>query len=304
MLRYNIVNLHSADLRETDLSDADLSGSCLNYGVLLNADLRRAYLSDATLHFANVYSSDLSYATLRFADFYQADLRRANLSYADLSGASLREAQVLNAQFISAVMTGACIEGWHMGRRTNLDQVQCHYIFRKYDPQRRVYLHRQPEALNHSFAPGEFAFRFQVLKSALSVIDLPFTEGIDWQAFLGAFQELGQERSDETIAVRGIERQGETFMVRLEVDAEAEKTAIATRLQELYQAQLARQEESYRESHIGAPEDLASWRQKQASITAIIQTMANADWPSQNAPLPGDDHTLEPLPSPDSRPLR
>lgn len=275
-------DLHSADLSETDLSDADLSYSCLNYAILLNADLRRAYLSDASLHLANLYGSDLSYATLRFADLLQADLRRANLSYADLSGANLMGAQVLNAQFYSAMMTGACIEGWHIGRRTNLDRVQCRYVFRKFDPKQRIYMYRQPEDPKSMFAPGEFAFRCQVLQSALSVVDVYFSEGIDWQAFLEAFHDLGQERSDECIAVKGIEHHGDILVVRLEVDAEADKGAIETKLQDLYKARLKTREALIKVSHSLEKQDLTGVRLKQASISDIIQTMASIDWLSQD----------------------
>jgi uncharacterized protein YjbI with pentapeptide repeats len=275
-------DLRGADLSETDLSDADLSNSHLSHAILLNADLRRAYLSDANLHAANLYNSDLSYATLRFTDFYQADLRKSSLSYADLRSANLCQTRVLNTQFCHAMMTGACIEGWHIGRRTNLDKVQCRYIFRKFDPSRRIYLQRQPEDPKSTFAPGEFAFRFQVLQNVLSVLDLHFTEGIDWQAFLQAFQELRQERSDEIINLRGIERKGETFVVRLEVDAEAEKTAIEAKLQEIYKTQLKRREDSFRESQSYEPQDLMHFRQRQASIPDIIQTIANVDWLGKN----------------------
>lgn len=285
-------DLHGADLSETDLSDADLSNSYLNCAILLSADLRRAYLSDARLHSANLYNSDLSYATLRFTDLYQADLRRANLSYADLSSANLTAARVLNAQFYGSIMTGVCIEGWHIGRRTNLDKVICRYIFRKFDPKRRIYLQRQPEDLQLFFAPGEFSFRFQVLQNALSIIDLSFTEGIDWQAFLGAFQDLRQERSDEVINICGIERKGETFVVRLEVDAEAEKATIETKILELYKSQLRTREDSYRESHSCQPQDLVKFRHRQASMVEIIQTMASVDWFSRN----GGQHIGSPTP--------
>ncbi len=304
-------DLHGADLSETDLSDADLSSASLHYGMLLDADLRRAYLSDACLHFANLYNSDLSYATLRFTDLYQADLRKANLSYADLSGANLTATKALNTQFYGAMMTGACVEGWHIGRKTNLDKVVCRHIFRKFDAKRRIYRHRQPEGSNAFFAPGEFSFRFQVLQSALSLIDLPFTEGIDWQAFLGAFQQLRRERSDEIINICGIERKGETFVVRLEVDAEADKATIETKLLDLYKTQLRTRENSYRESHSCQPQDLVHFRQKQASMAEIIQTMASIDWVHQNGhqdsgsptsgyPLYGPGVRRPNLPSPDA----
>jgi uncharacterized protein YjbI with pentapeptide repeats len=288
-------DLHAADLSETDLSDADLSYSRLDSAIFISADLRRVYLSDARLHFANLYNSDLSYATLRYTDFFQADLRRANLSYADLSGANLAETRVLSTNLYSAVMTGACVDDWHIGRRTHLDKVHCRYIFRKFDPKRQIFLHRLPEDPSRIFVPGEFTFRFQVLQSALSVIDLQFSEGIDWQAFLSAFQGLLQERPDEIINLRGIERKGETFVIRLEVDAEADKSTIESKLQALYRVRLKQREDSLRDSHSYGSKNFAHFRQKQASIPDIIQTMASIDWFSQNGSPKSDSSLAEEL---------
>jgi hypothetical protein len=62
----------------------------------------------------------------------------------------------------------------------------------------------------------------------------------------------------------------------------ADKAAIETKLQELYKVQLKTREDSYRESHSYQPQDLANFRQKQASIADIIQTIASIDWSSQN----------------------
>jgi uncharacterized protein YjbI with pentapeptide repeats len=72
-------NLSCADLREANLSGANLSGANLSC-----ADLREADLSCADLSWAN-----LSCADLREADLSCADLREANLREANLSGANL-----------------------------------------------------------------------------------------------------------------------------------------------------------------------------------------------------------------------
>ena len=82
-------NLRDADLSGADLSDADLSGADLSYADLSGADLSGADLSGADLRRA-----DLSDADLRRADLSDADLRRADLSYADLSDADLSDADL------------------------------------------------------------------------------------------------------------------------------------------------------------------------------------------------------------------
>ena len=68
-----------ANLREADLSGADLGG----------ADLRWASLSGADLSGADLREADLRWANLGGADLSGADLRWANLGGADLCGANL-----------------------------------------------------------------------------------------------------------------------------------------------------------------------------------------------------------------------
>ena len=74
-----------ANLRDADLSGADLSDADLRDAVLSGADLSDAVLRDAVLS-----GADLSGAVLRGDDLSGAVLRDAVLSGADLSGAVLR----------------------------------------------------------------------------------------------------------------------------------------------------------------------------------------------------------------------
>ena len=68
-------NLNNANLRESDLSNADLSGANLNNANLRESDLSNTDLSEANLHEANLRDSDLSNTNLS-----NADMRRASLS--------------------------------------------------------------------------------------------------------------------------------------------------------------------------------------------------------------------------------
>ena len=81
-----------ANLRDADLSGADLRGANLRNADLRNADLRCANLSDADLR-----DADLRCANLRNADLRNADLRCANLRNADLRNADLRNADLRGA---------------------------------------------------------------------------------------------------------------------------------------------------------------------------------------------------------------
>lgn len=85
-------NLNYADLKDHNLSKADLSGADLNY---------------ANLSGANLTSANLRYANLRGADLSGADLSETNFTYANLSGASLRYANLSRANLTSANLSGA-----------------------------------------------------------------------------------------------------------------------------------------------------------------------------------------------------
>lgn len=78
--------LGSADLREADLMDANLSG----------VKLTEADLGEALLLFANLQEANLSMAGLSRADLYGASLAFANLSGVDLFGTDMRQASLYN----------------------------------------------------------------------------------------------------------------------------------------------------------------------------------------------------------------
>jgi len=101
----------SDNLREADLSEADLSWASLR-----GADLREANLSWANLYGANLRGSNLYEADLRGADLCEAtlrgaDLRGANLRGADLCGTRLRGADLRGADLRGADLRGADLRG-------------------------------------------------------------------------------------------------------------------------------------------------------------------------------------------------
>ena len=93
-----------ANLRDADLSGADLSGANLRDADLSGANLRDANLRGADLSGANLRDADLSGADLSFANLSNANLRGANLRGADLSGANLSCANLSNANLSGASM--------------------------------------------------------------------------------------------------------------------------------------------------------------------------------------------------------
>ncbi|GEM_PF-842496 len=285
------IDLSQADLSQADLSQADLRLADLRSANLNKARLRSAKLASAKLCSADLCSADLSYVNLSFADLnsadfssahlHGADLSYANLNCANLSDANLDESQVLYTDFTQATLTGACIADWQIGSSTILEDVKCDYIFRTYDDMEYEFLGRLPVDPESTFAPGEFTQLFQVIASALETIPITFTEGIDWQAFFQAFQDLRTSCPGEDISIQGMERKGDAFVVRLEVNAEADKAAIETEVKQRYAHQLAALEAQYQERLRLQSEEIAHHRQTQSSLLHIVQTMAEKDSISQ-----------------------
>lgn len=189
-------NLSDTDLRRTQtLKKADLKGVNFSRANLSQIDLFEANLSNAILEDAKLWHADLRKANFQRANFSGADLRGANLNIADcreanLSNAILAGTQALATDFSNAIFTGACLEDWHTNSSTNLDGVVCDYIYRKFSS-----YPNHSERLPHSekFAPGEFTKLFQEIEDT---IDLIFRNGINWQAFAIAFNQVNTQILD------------------------------------------------------------------------------------------------------------
>jgi uncharacterized protein YjbI with pentapeptide repeats len=119
-----MVDLHGADMRDSDLMGAmlrraNLSGCYLNPSHLYRADLREADLSRALLNGANLRGADLRGANLENANLDRAVLSDANLTGANLTGAILSRSNLTGANFTDANLTGANFNGADL-KRTNL----------------------------------------------------------------------------------------------------------------------------------------------------------------------------------------
>lgn len=120
-----------ADLREVDLSGADLSFARflgvdfegadlsmadLSHASLIGANLWSANLSGATLHQANLarsnlWDTNLSNAELLYADLQSSELHRTNCTRANLTGAKLMYCQLVNTDFTNAILSDCRIFG-------------------------------------------------------------------------------------------------------------------------------------------------------------------------------------------------
>ena len=112
-----------ADLRGTDLSDADLRRANLSGADLRGADLKWADLTGANLSGADLREADLKWADLKEAYLSGVDLKGANLSEADLEEVYLEGAELRGAYLEGANLDGANLDGADL-REANLSGVR------------------------------------------------------------------------------------------------------------------------------------------------------------------------------------
>lgn len=254
-------NLSGAKLNGADLSKANLRGTDLSGARLIGAKLSGANLSGAKLSEAN-----LSGAHLGGANFKGANLSMANLSMANLTGALLQKAKALNTNFNKAILTGVCLEDWQINSGTNLNEVTCQYLYLKSDQNERC----PPQ---DNFAPGEFT---QLFQQYLETIDLIFNYGIDWQAFLIAWQTIQLKFETSELSIQAIENKNKgALIIKLNVPAEIPKIKIEKELLQEYKAQLKLIDKQYRYQLQAKYEQIATYRQQSAEISEIIQVMAD-----------------------------
>ena len=299
-------NLRDANLREADLRKVDLTGADLTRAAFLKANLSEARLSFTDLSLATFLATNLCKAKLRGAflfrtEFYKADLSEAsltkakfsharifgtnlsravfqntdfidaNLSTSDFSQSNLRKAQLVRTQaldtnFNKATFTGACLVDCHTNSATNLDDVICEYVYLQHNQQER-----RPSSGN--FSPGEFTKLFQ---KALETVDLIFSNGIDWRAFLTSFEKLQVECGGEELSIQAIENKNDgVLVIHVNVPHDANKAEIEKYLKQEYELELKAIEEKYRvELQSKDREIIEIYRQNNSNIVEIVKTLA------------------------------
>ena len=249
-------NLYMADLRDVNLEGCNLSEANLNRAILIgNQTLSKANLANASFEFSDLGGSDLSGLNLNRITFRGSNLFHTNLS----------RVQALNSSFQDVCLTGACIEDWNINEHTSLKNVQCKYVYLKYEKKER-----RPSA--GSFEKGEFEILF---KKAIETVDLIFTDGIDWEALFSSLKNLQEEYGLDRVSVQSIERKGGSdFLVRLEAPLELDKSIIETEVKAHYKMKLKNIESRYRKELSIKERELSRHRKQNMDLTAIVRTLS------------------------------
>jgi uncharacterized protein YjbI with pentapeptide repeats len=254
--RFRKANLTDADLIQAYLPQTDWSEALLLRTRFAQASglerslTRRTLLDDfgvmellvslkgthSNLRGRNLQGANLAGADLRYCDLSGADLSQADLSGANLENSNLAKVQLSGATLAGACLSGACIEAWLLDPSTQLDPVQCDYVYLKQpDQSRRPY--------QGEFRAGEFS---QLFKAVQDTLDLIFHDGVDQVSFNYSMQQLQLEHPDLNLTVKSIEKRDDGMVViRVEVPPQAPKQALHQDFMRHYEGAIARLEGHY-----------------------------------------------------------
>jgi uncharacterized protein YjbI with pentapeptide repeats/uncharacterized protein (DUF697 family) len=190
-----------ASLRNTDLRQANITHTQFYQAKALD----QARLGQSILHQPEVRQLvvtldgrgrsfgefDLSQANLQAADLNGANLVGANLNGADLSNANLVNANLLRVNAIATIfrqakLTGACVADWNIDASTQLQDVDCRYVY-------LATANRQRQPAQDNWASGEFTRYFTIGEQdqgSIFDLELPATEAINPQEILASLMVL------------------------------------------------------------------------------------------------------------------
>jgi uncharacterized protein YjbI with pentapeptide repeats len=230
--------------------------------LLINPQVRELLINPSTgagqdLSKADLRGANLDGANLQKANLQLADLSQASFKYANLREANLTEVNAVNADLSYATLTGACVENWNIDATTQLENIDCQYIY---------LLNNQKERRPSSgeFEPGEFT---QLFEEVFDTVDLIFRDGMDWKALMNTLKEVQVQNEETPLQVQAIENKGNgVFIVKVHVPPDANKEKIHQEFTEIYQikAQLEAKDEQ-----------LKFLREQNTDLMQIIKIQAN-----------------------------
>ncbi|WP_414619922.1 pentapeptide repeat-containing protein [Calothrix sp. CCY 0018] len=227
--------------------------------VVTHRGVNKSYLG------CNFKGANLEYADLSDADFTAADISEATFAGAILSRANLTKIQALGTNFQQVYLTAACLENWHINEKTQLENINCDYIYLQNQQQER----HPPSGI---FADGEFTKLFQVV---VDTIELIFRNGVDWEALILAIKEVSTINNTEKLIINSIENKGDGFIVvKVHVPENVDRGKLHQELEQSYQQQLKIVEARYQAELEGKQAQIEIYRQQSADMTEIAKLLA------------------------------
>ncbi|RZM74091.1 hypothetical protein DYY88_23890 [Leptolyngbya iicbica LK] len=273
-------NFVQAQLKSTDLRRAVLTRT--NWHKTTKLDCTRTsdtILADATVRDllvthrgqnqsyvgCNLKGANLTSADLSNADLTEADLSQATLEGAWLEWANLTKAQVLGTNFHRAKLTGTCLEAWNIDNTTQLDGAICEYVY-------LLNHHQERRPNSGNFQPGEFTKLFE---EVLDTIDFIFQQGIDWKAFVKAFDKVRVDNDGTELTIQSIENKGDgVIVVRVDVPPNTNKEKIHSDFKQAYEEIRQQLEAQYRQQLNAKAREIEIYEQQSVQMWSVINRLA------------------------------
>jgi uncharacterized protein YjbI with pentapeptide repeats len=226
-------NFYMTWLRNTDFEEANLNWTYWYLARKIDFIISgETYLKDSKIR--NLVSSlagkdqnfdlkNLTGVNLQGADLANASFIGANLSYANLRKTNLSNAKLVGANLDCADLAGACLTGAYIQdvgitRKTNLERVECKYVYMRlpnesdHDPQ------RMPPSQQGDFGENDFQI---FITSVLDTLDLYHKQEINAGVAITVLKGMTQKYS-VTLEMVGLENRGNRqFIIRLKVYGQA-----------------------------------------------------------------------------------
>ncbi|MCC5642571.1 pentapeptide repeat-containing protein [Nostoc sp. CHAB 5824] len=281
------VNFTGATLKNTDLREANLTRTCfsevkkldfarLDNTILTNTDVLKLLVTgngrEKSYIGANFKGANLNGVNLTQANLKNADISQATFQQACLEWANLTLAQAVGTNFTNAHMTGVSVEAWNIESTTLLNNVDCRFVYLLENPKPGTD-DRERRPSSGDFQPGEFTKLFE---EVLNTVDLIFRNGIDWKAFVQAFQTVQDQNADTELALQSIENKGDgVVVVKVGVPIDADKEKIHSDFTQSYQFALQAVEEKYKAQLQAKDNEIVIYRQQSGEMAEIVKLLAN-----------------------------
>lgn len=248
---FHNLDLSNANFRGVNFANIDLRAKKFYRTCFLDATgLERARVDNRYLDLeipkvqkllTHSYAEDKNFSELKLRGAYlqNADLRDFNLTDAELTGADLQGAdlrdsilvrtQLIGVDFSHARLTGTCIKDWSVNSQTDFTEVECDYIYREIDEEGNP---RDRFPSNRNFEPREFESLYQEVDN---VVELIFREGENWQAAFFSLKKIQLEDETLELEIKGIEKRGDLFVVKVIHSDNYSKQEVEQRLGEAYE---------------------------------------------------------------------
>jgi len=223
-------------LNRARLSDSILADTSVRQ-LLVSSDGDKKNYEGKNLRGANLTGVNLNQANLKNADISQATLRQANLKYANLT-----QVQAIGTDFINAYLTGACLEAWNIDSKTQLEGVDCQYVYLLEQPDSKGNCDRRPHDPDKVFQPGDFE---KLYKKIVDTVQILLRNGINQEAYQVALHELRKENPEITLdSIKVIDEIDKEVLLTIKVQEETDKGAVQRIFEEVYEAKLEAQKQA------------------------------------------------------------